>query len=132
MIEIGSTRIIPVRRRQGRHLVPVLGPDGQPETRPVASEVLRVTREVLGGHFGLDRNRKLVVGLRNGDLLSLRPQGTRQEVQVPLADVYAWALRSRALNAQLKKARERKAILDQKRAERRQAAYTRKLRREAV
>lgn len=132
MIEIGSTRIIPVRRRQGRHLVPVLGPDGQPETRPVASEVLRVTRDTLGGHFGRDRNRKLVVGLRNGDLLSLRPQGTRQEVQVPLADVYAWALRSRALNAQLKKARERKAQLDQKRAERRQAAYTRKLRREAV
>lgn len=126
MIEIGATRIVAVRRRQGGKLVPIFSGKDEPLTKVMASEVFRVTRGVLNGSFGRDRNRKLVVGLVAGDLLSLRPQGTRQEVTVALADIYAWVLRSRSQRQQLEKARERKAKLDAQRAERRARAEARR------
>lgn len=130
MIEIGKTRQIVIRTKRGGKLVPVHDAQDRPLTRIVAAEVQRVTRENLGGMFGPDANRRLVVGLRAGDLLTLRPQGTRQEVAVSLKDVYRWALQARANRQLLERARDAKARKDAARIERRRAAADRKLRRE--
>lgn len=126
MIEIGKPKVVTVRTRvkDGNGKVTfykVIGADGQPETKAVNDEVWRICREPLGGQFGRDKRRKLVAGLVAIDQLVLYPHRTRQEVRVNLADVYAWALRSRAQRAQLERARERKEKLKAAR-ERRQIA----------
>ncbi len=79
----------------------------------------RVTRSALERHFCRDAGRKLVVSLRAGDLLELRPKGTRQAVTARLADIYAWMLRSQAVHRRMTNLRERKARKEQQRAERR-------------
>ena len=123
MIEIGHKRERAVRVASTvngkRKLVPRLGPDGAPETKLVASEPVRVTRNGLDGHFCRDAGRKLVVKLCDGDLLELRPQGTRQAATASLADIYSWMLRSKAEAAKMAKLRERKAKLADQRVERR-------------
>ena len=132
MIEIGKTKIVPVRKRVVRDgkttFHTVLGADGQPETKVSSSDVWRVCREPLGGQFGRDKHRKLVAGLVAVDQLVLYPHRTRQEVRVNLADVYAWALRSRALRSQLERARERKDKLKASRERRNIAAADRRIR----
>lgn len=130
MIEIGKTRIVPVRTKSGGKLFTVYDEQDKPVTKVVASEVCRVTRETLGGNFGTDQNRRLVVSLKAGDILSLRPQGTRQEVTVALKDVYRWAIQARANRALLEKARAAKARKQELRIERKRAAEDRKLRRQ--
>jgi len=104
-------------------------PSGEAVTRVTSDEVWRVTREVLGGAFGRDRARKLVVGFVAPDLLSLRPQGTRQEVKLQLVDVYRFALRCAANRKQLELARVRKEKKDRERERRRIADADRRLRR---
>lgn len=119
MIEIGRKKVSVVRVRKGSKLVPLLDEHGEPVTKVTASNVWRVTKGTLGGQFGPDRTRNLVVGLVNGDLLVFKPKGTRQKVTVNINDVYAWCLRSKALSAQLVKARERKEALKSRREARR-------------
>lgn len=132
MIEIGKTKIVPVRKRVVRDgkvtFYKVIGNDGQPETKVSNGDVWRVCREPLGGQFGRDKRRKLVAGLVAVDQLVLYPHRTRQEVRVNLADVYAWALRSRAQRSQLERARERKEKLKGARERRNIAAADRRLR----
>jgi hypothetical protein len=89
-------------------MVPVFDEHDQPVMRLVASEVVRVTREPIGGHFGLDKGRRLVVALRDGDLLELRPEGTRQTSRMAIADIYAHMLRCEANRRHLEKARSSK------------------------
>jgi len=112
MIEIGKTKIVPVRHRvvkDGKATFhKVVGPDGQPEVKVVNADVWRICRDTLGGMYGRDKHRKLVAGLVAVDQLVLYPQGTRQEVRVNLKDIFTWALRNRANRAQLERARERK------------------------
>ena len=55
--------------------------------------VHRVTIGALDGSMGCDRGRKLVTSLTPGDLIQIRPQGTRRPVSVSLFDVYRFALR---------------------------------------
>jgi hypothetical protein len=129
MIEIGSKKQRVVKRRVKGKLVPVIGPDGQPETKVVASEVIRVTHSELGGHFGRDKRRKLVVALRSGDVLELRPQGTRQVSSMLLTDVYSYMLRCAAARRQLEKARKRKVDLAVKRENAKIKRMERRLRR---
>jgi len=69
----------------------------------------RVTRGALDLHHGKDRGRRLVAELAPGDLLTLRPLGTRRPETVSLFDVYAWAIRCRINRAHLEKARAVKA-----------------------
>jgi hypothetical protein len=60
------------------------------------------TNATLGGAFGPDRARALVVELvhvHGEDFLRMNPKGTRQAVQVRVVDVYAHALRGRAAAA---------------------------------
>ena len=112
MLEIGKPKIVPIRTRtpEGKTVFK-LGADGKPETKIASSDVWRECRDELGGNFGRDKRRKLVVGLVAVDQLVLYPKGTRQEIRVNIADIYAWALRSRALRSQLERARERKEKL---------------------
>ena len=95
------------------------------ESRSVA----RVTREVLGFGHGADRDRRLVARLAFGDILELRPQGTRRTKTVRLVDVYTWALKCEVNRAQLEKARARKAARDEARA---RARLRREVRRATV
>lgn len=121
MIEIGTTKIRVVRKRDktSGKLRPVFGPDDKSLTKIVSDEVWRITRGTLSGRYGRDRDRKLVVGFVQGDLLALRPQGTRQQVEVDLMEVYQWVLHRKAMTAHMLKLRERKAAKAQARIERR-------------
>lgn len=111
MIEIGVTKLVTVRvkdKRTGK-LKPKIGVDGKPEQKLKESHVWRITREMLGGNFGPDRLRKLVVGIVSPDQLVFRPQGTRQEVRINAFDAYRIAIQRKANLAVLERARERKA-----------------------
>lgn len=111
MIEIGKTKLVTVRvknKRTGK-LEPKIGADGKPEQKLKEAHVWRCTRETLGGDYGRDRGRRLVVGIVGPDQLVFRPQGTRQEVRINIVDAYRIAIQRRANIAVLERARERKA-----------------------
>jgi len=132
MIEIGLSRERTVRVRKTlpdgkRVLVPKFDGQDNPITQIVAQEVTRVTRESLDGSFGCDRGRKLVVSLKAGDLLVLRPHKTRQEVSAPFDEIYRWMLQRKANVLHLQKARETKAKRAVKRAARQLKADERRL-----
>lgn len=128
MLEIGKPVTRPVRIRIDGKLRPKLGIDGQPETVSRPRNTWRVTKDTLGDlgrDFGVDGKRKLAVGLLAGDILALRPYGTRQEVQVSLANVYRYALRRKAALELLhtaSEAKQRKAVLRECHKLRRQEA----------
>lgn len=129
MIEIGKTKIVAVRTKGKDGKLHIKhGPDGQPETKVINADVWRQTRDTLGGQFGRDRARVLVVGLVAVDQLVLYPKGTRQEVRVNIKDIYTWALRNRANRAQLERARERKEKVKAARERRAIAAADRRIR----
>ena len=132
MNEIGKARIVTVRVKgdDGKLRVKT-GPSGQPEVKIVAGDIWRQTRNTLGGQFGRDKHRKLVVGLVAVDQLALYPKGTRQEVRVNLKDIYAWALRSQALRTLLERARAKKERIKASRERRAIAAADRRLRLQA-
>ena len=93
-----------------RKLVPKFENGDQPVTKIVANEPVRLTRGTLNGHFCRDRNRPLVVRLRDGDILELRPQGCKKGTYTAtLFDIYAWMIRSVADHAKMTKLREIKA-----------------------
>jgi len=130
MIEIGKTRIVHVRKRdKATHkLVPQFDEQDNPITKIIAREIWAVTKKTLDGHFCRDSGRKLVVGLVDGDLLTLYPKGTRQKVSVKLSTVYSFCLRSAALSSQLEKARKRKEAKTRQRQNRRIQYAEQKLR----
>ncbi len=69
--------------------------------------VTRLTADALDGTHGKDRGRRLVCALEFGDLLTLRPHGTRRSKTVRLADVYSYAIRCEANRSKMEKLRER-------------------------
>lgn len=88
-------------------------------TRPVrdeAGEIVsqksapysRVTFAPLGGQFGSDKSKRLVVTLLAGDVIQMRPEKTRRVVSMLAVDVYRILLRNEANKATLEKARARK------------------------
>ena len=81
--------------------------------------VRRVTLGALGFTYGPDSGRKLVASLVNGDLLELRPSGTRRTETISLFDVYRYAMMCRVNCARLEKAREKKKKLAEARERRR-------------
>lgn len=91
--------------------------------------VTRLTLEGLDHCHGSDRGRRLVVTLAYGDLIVIRPAGTRRPKTVRIADVYSYAIRCEANKTRMEKLRERKAALEARRAERRRQAEIRKLNR---
>ena len=92
------------------------------------SPVRAVTRAGLGHSYGSkERGRRLVVSLEAGDVIRFRQHGTKRSVTATAFDVYAWILRSQAMNANMAKLRERKGRLAQRRANQRQERAERKL-----
>lgn len=87
--------------------------------------VYRLTIGELGYTHGKDKRRRLVCGLEYGDLLVLRPHGTRRTETVALIDVYSFALRSKANKLHMEKLRNKKA---EKQAARERRASLRKMR----
>lgn len=110
MIEIGRIKVIKVRvKNAAGTLVPKLDADGKQEERVKADEIWRETKDVLGRTYGSkERGRKLVAGLVDGDCLVLYPKGTRRTERASLFDIFQWMIRTRALSAQLQKARNTK------------------------
>ena len=91
----------------------------------------RVTRGALDGSFGSDRGRRLVVTLEVGDVIAIRPAGTRRSEIVSLFDVYRLAIQRRVNCERLEKARAKKARLEQQRRDRAWQREISKARREA-
>lgn len=101
-------------------------------TRPVrdeAGEIVsqksapcsRVTFAPLGGQFGSDKRKRLVVTLIAGDVIQMRPEKTRRVVSMLAVDVYRIMLRNEANKATLEKARATKI----RKQERRESARIR-------
>lgn len=95
------------------------------------SSVSRQTKNELGGCYGPDKGRKLIVTLRDGDIIAFRPSGTRREVTATAHDLYAAVIRWQANRVALEKARERKAAKAEQRQRARIARADAKLRRKA-
>ena len=107
-------------------------------TRPIrneAGEIInakpapcsRCTVAALGGQFGSDKRRRLVVTLKAGDVIEFRPERTRQTVTMLAVDLYRVALRAMAGRAQLEKARAKKESKARARSARRIAYVDKKL-----
>lgn len=93
------------------HKRPVRDVDGQVIGMKPASAV-RVTRAQLGGEFGTDSERRLVVSLVDGDLIEFRPERTRQVKRMAATDLYRCVLRcevNRVLLERASDAKRRKA-----------------------
>lgn len=101
------------------------------DTRP--APVWRKTeRDELGHNHGSDRGRALAVGLLPGDMIAIRPAGTRRPaLEIKPSDLYSFLIRCAANRDTLAKAREkkeRKAIrLARQRQERAEKRLTRPL-----
>ena len=74
---------------------------------PLLKTVFRETSGALTGAYGPDRGRKLIAGLAPGDLVEMRPKGTRRAVRVSIFDVYRYAVACRA-QAIMRRAKELK------------------------
>jgi len=116
MIEIGKPKTVTLRKRVAGRFV-VVTDDNGPVTKTVSSEVRRVTKKPLDGSFCRHRGRKLVVRLASGDLLSLKPKGTRKVMTAQLSDVYRWMIQCAADKIRMEKLRNRK-VAKQARLER--------------
>ena len=68
---------------------------GRCEVTSTDSGVLRRTVGGLDGSFGADRGKRLVVKLRHGDMLVMRPERTRRPELLSLFDAYRVAARAR-------------------------------------
>lgn len=109
---------------------------------PLNKPLSRKTGTELGGNFGPDRGKRLVVTLIPGrpgdggrepipDLIEVRPIGTRRGERIAVMDVYQFALRCRVNRDLLTRAREAKARKAERQAADRARRAERKLRREA-
>lgn len=85
---------------------------------PLTKPVRRISRTILDGSFGPDREKRIVVTLHPDGRIELRPERSRRPETIHLIDVYRYAVRCRVNQSVLAKARERKA----KKAERLAAA----------
>lgn len=112
------------------HTRPVRDANGN-ELHRREAPAFRLTVATLGGGFCRDSERRLVVGLEAGDLITFRPEGTRQKVSFPAKELFRWVLWNKANAVQLAKARERKARLADARIEAKRIRAERKLTREA-
>ena len=91
------------------------------------SPVRAISRNGLSGAYGPDRDRKLVCILDDGDLITLRPQGTRRAKSISVFDVYTMIHRVEAQRINLEKARAKKERLAVRRAAARQESAERRL-----
>ena len=91
------------------HFRPVRDGDGA-IIGTVASPAKARTVATLGHGYGRDRNKRLVVTLQRGDVITLRPERTRRNVSIEARELYAWLVRLQAAKhvAERKAARKKK------------------------
>lgn len=97
----------------------------------VPSPVRAVTVGELGGGFGSDKHRRLILSCEAGDVVVIRPQGTQRPLSMTAVDIYRSMLRNEANKVVLEKARLRKARKIEQRINAKIARADRKLRLEA-
>lgn len=108
------------------HLRPVRDDNGQVNgSKP--SPPRAITIKALGGAFGCDSDKRLIVTLDTEDLITLRPERTQRPVSIAAADVYRFALMCKANLAHLERARAKKAAKAQRLANQRQARAEKRL-----
>lgn len=114
------------------HKRPVRDADGN-ITGQKESPVRAVTVEELGGAFGADKRRRLIVSLEAGDVIAFRPEGTTSKRKITLraADAYRFAIQCRANLVNLEKARAKKARKAERLASQRLASAERRLKERA-
>jgi hypothetical protein len=93
------------------------------------SPVRAITIDELGGAFGADKRRRLIVELAAGDVITFRPSGTTRKRTITLraVDAYRFAIQCRANLANLEKARAKKARKAERLAAARLASAERRL-----
>jgi hypothetical protein len=82
----------------------------------------------LGGSFGSDKHRRLIVELAEGDTIRMKPEGTRRWISLEAKHVYQHALMSVANKARMEKLTKRKAVVAASRERKSLAAAERRLR----
>lgn len=104
--------------RQFGHQRPIRDKDGK-ITAWKESPVRAVTRETLGGQFGRDRKRRLVVTLAAGDVIAFRPLASPRThtVSGTAQDIYRYLIRCAVLACE-RKVREYKKTMTLKEARR--------------
>lgn len=85
--------------------------------------VTRLTVGGLDGSHGKDRGRKLCIGLVYGDLITVRPHGTRRTETIRIEDLYSYVLRCKVNRSHMERLREAK----EKKAQREQARKSRRI-----
>lgn len=58
-----------------------------------SAPAVRLTRGGLGYHHGLDKNKQLVVSLKDGDLIEMRPIRTQRTKTISAFDLYDYLIR---------------------------------------
>lgn len=102
--------------------------DKQGEIIGSKSSPVRVrTREPLPGNYLRDKGKRLIYTAHRDDILGVRPERTTRELFIKAIDLYALLVRRQANNAQLEKARARKAKRQQARESRRVARQHKRL-----
>lgn len=117
MLELGRSKWIPVRE-DGK----VLKVNGETQKRLVTETVTRVTRHTYGHNSSKRYNRKLVVSMGAGDVITIRPIGLRDpdtKVSGTVWDIYRMLMNQKAFKAMAVKRAER--IAKQKAAKERRA-----------
>lgn len=100
----------PVRDAEGE----IIGHKPAPATRE--------TNHPLGGAFGPDKHRPLVVQLADGDIIQAWPKGTRQRKSITTSDLWRYLCRcesNRKLLDRANQAKARKKLARLHRAEKR-------------
>jgi len=84
------------------------------------------TKDQLGYGFGPDKDKRLIVSLDTGDLITVRPERTQRSLAINARDLWHYLNRCQCNRNQLERARARKerkaarlAALRQQRAEKR-------------
>ncbi len=72
------------------------------------SSVMRRTLRELGGAHGQFKGRRLIITLERGDVITIRPEGTRRTETLSLFDVYEMAVVGRANREHREKALHKK------------------------
>jgi hypothetical protein len=89
------------------------------------------TIDPLGGSFGSDKRRRLIVELAHGDTIRMKPEGTRRWISLEAKHVYQHALMGAANKVRMEKLSKRKAVVSAARERRRLDAQERRMREQA-
>lgn len=89
------------------HMRPTRDGDGN-ITGEQSSPVKARTIDPLGGNYGPDRAKRLIVTLAAGDVINVRPERTQRAESITAKDLYAYLLRVKAQKGLMEKARAAK------------------------